>query len=62
MLHAWWSLLSWACLAFLFVFSGRSSLSESGLVILHWDAKSIVGTKRVYQLVINECVKLVVES
>ena len=39
-----------------------SSLSESRLVIFHWDPKSNGETKRVYHLVVNKCVRLVVKS
>ena len=46
--------------SFWFVFSGGSSLSVPRLVIFHWDPKSNGETKRVYLLVINESVKVVV--
>ena len=42
------------------VFSGWSSLSVPRLVIFHWDPKSNGETKRVYLLVINKGVKVVV--
>ena len=44
---------------FWFVFSGWSSLSVSRLVIFHWDSKSNGETKRVYLLVMNKRVKVV---
>ena len=44
---------------FRFVFSGWSSLSVSSLEIFHWDSKSNGETKRVYLLVINKSVKVV---
>ena len=50
------------CSTFLGVLSGWSSLSESRLVIFHRVPKSNGETKRVYHLVINKCVKLVVKS
>ena len=43
-----------------FVSSGWSSLSVPRLVIFHWDPKSNGETKRVYLLVINKRVKVVV--
>ena len=46
--------------SFWFVFSGGSSLSVPRLVIFHWDPNSNGETKRVYLLVINESVKVVV--
>ena len=39
-----------------------SSLSDSRLVIFRWDPKSNGEAKRVFQLVINKCVRLVVKS
>ena len=45
-----------------FLLNVWSSLSESRLVIFHWDPKSNGETKRVHHLVINKCVKLVVKS
>ena len=40
-----------------------SSLNESRLIIFHWGSKSNgEKKKRVYHLVINKCVKLVVKS
>ena len=45
-----------------FAFSGWSSLSVPRLVIFRWDSKSNGETKRVYLLIINKCVKLVVRS
>ena len=55
-----WSLLNWPCLGFWFAFSGWSSLSVPRLVIFHWDPKSNGETKRVYLLVINKNVRVVV--
>ena len=52
--------LELAMSSFWFVFSGGSSLSVPRLVTFYWDPKSNGETKRVYLLVINESVKVVV--
>ena len=52
--------LELAMSSFWFVFSGWSSLSVPRLVIFHWDQKSNEETKRVYLLVINKSVKVVI--
>ena len=46
---------------FWFVFAEWSSLSVSRLVIFHWDPKPNRETKRLYLLVKNKSVKVVVK-